>query len=73
MAKAFAPEITVNCVAPGMIVNGEVDPAYEHFAQRTPMGRNGVPQDVAEAVLFFARGPRFITGQILCVDGGLGL
>jgi NAD(P)-dependent dehydrogenase (short-subunit alcohol dehydrogenase family) len=73
MAKAFAPEISVNCVAPGMIVNGEVDPAYEHFAQKTPMQRNGSPKDVAEAVLFFARGPHFITGQILSVDGGLGL
>jgi NAD(P)-dependent dehydrogenase (short-subunit alcohol dehydrogenase family) len=73
MAKAFAPEISVNCVAPGMIVNGEVDPAYEHFANKTPMKRNGTPKDVAEAVLFFARGPHFITGQILSVDGGLGL
>jgi 3-oxoacyl-[acyl-carrier protein] reductase/pteridine reductase len=73
MAKAFAPEISVNCVAPGMIVNGEVDPAYEHFANKTPMQRNGTPNDVAEAVLFFARGPHFITGQILAVDGGLGL
>jgi pteridine reductase len=73
MAKAFAPEISVNCVAPGMIVNGEVDPAYEHFANKTPMARNGTPNDVAEAVLFFARGPHFITGQILAVDGGLGL
>jgi NAD(P)-dependent dehydrogenase (short-subunit alcohol dehydrogenase family) len=73
MAKAFAPEISVNCVAPGMVVNGEVDPAYEHFANKTPMQRNGTPQDVAEAVLFFARGPHFITGQILGVDGGLGL
>jgi NAD(P)-dependent dehydrogenase (short-subunit alcohol dehydrogenase family) len=73
MAKAFAPEISVNCVAPGMVVNGEVDPAYEHFATKTPMQRNGTPNDVAEAVLFFARGPHFITGQILAVDGGLGL
>jgi NAD(P)-dependent dehydrogenase (short-subunit alcohol dehydrogenase family) len=73
MAKAFAPEISVNCVAPGMVVNGEVDPAYEHFAQKTPMQRNGTPSDVAEAVLFFAQGPHFITGQILGVDGGLGL
>lgn len=73
MAKAFAPEISVNCVAPGMIVNGEVDPAYEHFVNKTPMQRNGTPKDVAEAVLFFARGPHFITGQILAVDGGLGL
>jgi NAD(P)-dependent dehydrogenase (short-subunit alcohol dehydrogenase family) len=73
MAKAWAPEISVNCVAPGMVVNGEVDPAYEHFANKTPMGRNGTPDDVAEALLFFARGPHFITGQILGVDGGLGL
>jgi NAD(P)-dependent dehydrogenase (short-subunit alcohol dehydrogenase family) len=73
MAKAFAPEISVNCVALGMVVNGEVDPAYEHFANKTPMRRNGTPDDVAEAVLFFARGPHFITGQILGVDGGLGL
>ena len=73
MAKAWAPEISVNCVAPGMIVNGEVDPGYEHFAEKTPMQRNGTPEDVAAAVLFFAPGPRFITGQVLTVDGGLGL
>ena len=73
MAKAWAPEISVNCVAPGMIVNGEVDPAYEHFAQKTPMKRNGRTEDVAAAVLFFATGPHFITGQLLAVDGGLGL
>jgi NAD(P)-dependent dehydrogenase (short-subunit alcohol dehydrogenase family) len=73
MAKAFAPEISVNCVAPGMVVNGEVDPAFEHFANKTPMQRNGTPNDVAQAVLFFAHGPHFITGQILGVDGGLGL
>ncbi|HEX4065403.1 MAG TPA: SDR family oxidoreductase [Acidobacteriaceae bacterium] len=73
MSKAFAPEISVNCVAPGMIVNGEVAEEYEHFARRTPMQRNGTAEDVAAAVLFFATGPHFITGQILSVDGGLGL
>ena len=40
---------------------------------KTPMQRNGTPQDVAAAVLFFATGPHFITGQIMSVDGGLGL
>ena len=72
MAKAFAPEVSVNCVAPGYI---EIQAGREaaHFASKTPMGRNGAPQDVAEAVLFFATGPHFITGQILTVDGGLGL
>jgi NAD(P)-dependent dehydrogenase (short-subunit alcohol dehydrogenase family) len=73
MSKAFAPEISVNCVAPGMIVNDEVSAEYEHFAQKTPMRRNGTPQEVAAAVVFFATGPHFITGQILGVDGGLGL
>jgi NAD(P)-dependent dehydrogenase (short-subunit alcohol dehydrogenase family) len=73
MAKAWAPEISVNCVAPGMIVQGEVGEAYVHFAQRTPMRRNGTAEDVAEAVLFFATGPHFVTGQMLAVDGGLGL
>jgi NAD(P)-dependent dehydrogenase (short-subunit alcohol dehydrogenase family) len=73
MAKAWAPEISVNCVAPGMIVTGELNPAYEQFAEKTPMKRNGRAEDVAAAVLFFATGPHFITGQLLAVDGGLGL
>jgi 3-oxoacyl-[acyl-carrier protein] reductase/pteridine reductase len=73
MSKAWAPEISVNCVAPGMIVQGEVEEAYEHFAQKTPMQRNGTAADVASAVLYFATAPHFITGQLLTVDGGLGL
>ncbi len=73
MAKAWAPEISVNCVAPGMIVQGEVGDAYLHFAEKTPMRRNGTAEDIAAAVLFFATGPHFITGQLLTVDGGLGL
>jgi 3-oxoacyl-[acyl-carrier protein] reductase/pteridine reductase len=73
MAKAWAPKISVNCVAPGMIVQGEVEEAYEHFARKTPMQRNGTPEDVAAAVVFFATAPHFITGQLLAVDGGLGL
>jgi NAD(P)-dependent dehydrogenase (short-subunit alcohol dehydrogenase family) len=68
MSRAFAPEISVNCVAPGMIVTGEVSGEYEAFARRTPMRQNGTADDVAAAVLFFATGPHFITGQILSVD-----
>jgi 3-oxoacyl-[acyl-carrier protein] reductase/pteridine reductase len=37
------------------------------------MGRNGTAKDVAAAVLFFATAPHFITGQLMTVDGGLGL
>jgi 3-oxoacyl-[acyl-carrier protein] reductase/pteridine reductase len=74
MARAFAPEVSVNCVAPGRIeLENEAMEAGERLAARTPMQRNGTAQDVAQAVLFFATGPKFITGQILAVDGGLGL
>ena len=74
MAKAFAPEVSVNCVAPGWIdAGGEKESRAERFAEKTPMGRNGAVEDVARAVLFFATGPAFVTGQILTVDGGLGL
>jgi 3-oxoacyl-[acyl-carrier protein] reductase/pteridine reductase len=72
MAKAFAPEVSVNCVAPGWI-ELEDAAAGAKFAERTPMKRNGTVADVAEAVLFFAAGPQFITGQVMAVDGGLGL
>lgn len=74
MAKAFAPEVSVNCVAPGWIdLEGNTGDAGARFAARTPMQRNGTADDVAQAVLFFAAGPQFVTGQILGVDGGLGL
>jgi 3-oxoacyl-[acyl-carrier protein] reductase/pteridine reductase len=74
MAKAFAPTVSVNCVAPGWIELEESDARLAaHFAAKTPMGRNGRVEDVAQAVLFFATGPHFVTGQILAADGGLGL
>jgi 3-oxoacyl-[acyl-carrier protein] reductase/pteridine reductase len=75
MAKALAPELSVNCVAPGMINLGEPSAAafMKKMAKRTPMERNGQSSDIAAAVLFFATAPHFITGQVLAVDGGLGL
>lgn len=75
MAKAFAPEVTVNCVAPGWIDIGESNAAAasQRFAARTPMQRNGTAGDVAQAVTFFATSSSFVTGQVLSVDGGLGL
>ena len=75
MAKALAPEIAVNAVAPGMIDLGEKSAAtfMRRMARQTPMRRNGSGEEIAAAVLFFATAPQFITGQILAVDGGLGL
>ncbi len=74
MAKALAPQVSVNCVAPGWIdVAGEPAERAAHFAAKTPMRRNGTVEEIAEAVLFFAAGPHFVTGQVLAVDGGLGL
>lgn len=75
MAKALAPEIAVNAVAPGMIDLGEkaAVPFMRRMAKQTPMRRNGRGEEVAAAVLFFATAPQFITGQVLAVDGGLGL
>ena len=73
MAKAWAPEVSVNCVAPGNIEQGEVGDDWSRLAAKTPMRRNGAAEEVAAAVLFFATGPKFVTGQVLAVDGGLGL
>jgi len=75
MAKALAPEIAVNAVAPGMIDLGEkaAKPFMRRMARQTPMRRNGTGEEIAEAVKFFATAPHFVTGQILAVDGGLGL
>lgn len=75
MAKALAPQIAVNAVAPGMIDLGEKAAAafMRRMAKQTPMRRNGTGEDIAAAVLFFATAPHFVTGQILAVDGGIGL
>ncbi|MFZ3264857.1 MAG: SDR family oxidoreductase [Terriglobales bacterium] len=75
MAKALAPEVAVNAVAPGMVELGEKAAAafMRRMARQTPMRRNGTAADIAAAVMFFATAPSFITGQVLAVDGGIGL
>ncbi len=71
LAKAFAPEITVNSVAPGVISFNDVDARTQAMIDATPMRRAGTPEEIADAVAFFLTAPTFITGQILAVDGGL--
>ena len=68
--------ITVNALAPGFITTGMVQDLPEEtqnqILSRIPMGRFGVPEDVAEAVQFLcSEGAGYITGQVLTIDGGL--
>ena len=71
LAKAFAPDITVNSVAPGVIPFGEPDARAERLIARTPACRAGTADEIADGVVFFLSASDFVTGQILAVDGGL--
>lgn len=71
LAKAFAPEITVNSVAPGVIPFGELNEEATRMIKATPVARGGTPDEIADAVVFFLGATNFITGQIVAVDGGL--
>jgi NAD(P)-dependent dehydrogenase (short-subunit alcohol dehydrogenase family) len=71
LSKAWAPKISVNSVAPGVIPFDQKDERIEQFIAATPAGRAGTGDEVAEAVLFFLKSTTFITGQLVAVDGGL--
>jgi 3-oxoacyl-[acyl-carrier protein] reductase/pteridine reductase len=73
LAKAWAPKIAVNTVAPGVIPFDKRDERIERFVSATPAGRAGTGEDVADAVSFFLNSTKFITGQLVAVDGGLSL
>jgi NAD(P)-dependent dehydrogenase (short-subunit alcohol dehydrogenase family) len=72
LARALAPDVTVNAIAPGVV---EWPPGYpeaekEKYLKRVPLARPGTPDDVADLVLFLATAGTYITGQILPLDGG---
>lgn len=72
LAQAFAPSITVNAVAPGVIPFGEShDERILRLVDKTPMKRPGTADDIADAVVFFLTASDFVTGQQIAVDGGL--
>ena len=71
LSKAFAPDISVNSVAPGVIPFGEPDERIERLIRATPACRAGTADEIADAVVFFLTASNFITGQTLAVDGGL--
>lgn len=74
LAKAFAPDITVNSVAPGVIpFNEELDESAAAMVRATPAKRPGTADEIAEAVLYFLNATNFITGQLIAVNGGLSL
>jgi NAD(P)-dependent dehydrogenase (short-subunit alcohol dehydrogenase family) len=71
LAKAFAPKVTVNSVAPGVIPFDDHDAETESFIKATPAGRAGTADEIANAVVFFLSATNYVTGQVLAVDGGL--
>ncbi|MDH3217020.1 MAG: SDR family oxidoreductase [Candidatus Krumholzibacteria bacterium] len=81
MTRALARElgergITVNAIAPGYLetemTHGLTETQRNQIARRTPIGRLGTPEDVLGLVLFLLSEPaRFITGQVIAVDGGV--
>ena len=78
LARVLAPEVRVNCVAPGFIdtrwlkqgLGDFYEPAKQRTAEQTPLGRVSTPEDVAQVVLGFIEGADFVTGQTTIVDGG---
>ena len=71
LARALAPEILVNAIAPGTIqFPGE--PPDEDYIRRVPLHRTGTGDDIAEAAAYLATAD-FVTGQVLVVDGGRAL
>jgi pteridine reductase len=72
LALALAPRVQVNGISPGV---AEFPESYsrelkERIVSRVPLRRPGSPEDVAAAVRYLCEGGNYVTGQILCVDGG---
>jgi pteridine reductase len=75
LARELGPEVRVNGVSPGAVMWPEDDQHFDAVSRQrivsnTPLKRAGDPDDIAGAVLYFASGAPFVTGQILAVDGG---
>jgi pteridine reductase len=75
LALEWAPDIRVNAVAPGAVLLPDASTPEEaaRLQSTIPAGRLGTPEDVAETVVFLAGGPKYVTGQVIAVDGGRSL
>lgn len=75
LARALAPKIFVNTIAPGTILfpGEEKDPGMKAIIRHTPLKQGGRDQDIADVAVFLATQNRFITGQVFIVDGGKSL
>lgn len=73
LARELAPDVRVNGIAPGAILwpeNPDDAALWIELLSRIPMGRLGEPRDIAEMAWFLVTGARYITGQVIAVDGG---
>lgn len=73
LARALAPEVRVNAVAPGIVQTRWVEGKVDHVARlgaNTPLGRVASPEDIAEVVVSLIAHAGFVTGQTIVVDGG---
>ena len=72
LAVSLAPDISVNSVAPGVIPFAEAgDERIQALVDKTPAGRAGTADEIADAVVYFLTATKFVTGQLIAVDGGL--
>jgi pteridine reductase len=72
MARALAPDVNVNAIAPGTVLvpDSYTDAERARLADSTPLRRLGTPRDAVNALLYLLEGGDFVTGEILVVDGG---
>lgn len=80
LAKAMGPQIRVNAVAPGFVgetrwwsERSDYEQRREQAGKSNVLGRSAVPDDIVEAVLFFATSAHFVTGTVVTVDGGASI
>jgi pteridine reductase len=72
LARELAPDVTVNGIAPGVVEWPDDYPEEERrkYLSRVPLARPGTPGDVADLVHFLCTGGRYVTGQVIRLDGG---